>query len=183
MAKFNFEDLKDTVIGAVGIAAMKTKDFAEKATDKVKVTTRITKLNVEISSQKSAIEKSFTELGKIYYDLHKNNPDSMFVRIFDDIRVANENIAKLENEISELKLSGASDSDCSIEVEFEEITPEEDAPAVVNDSELHAEPCSCGCSNHAQDAPAEESCSCGCDEHTEGSSCGCDTSEKKSEAE
>lgn len=185
MAKFNFEELKDTVMGAVGMAAMKTRDFAEKASDKVKLTTRITKLNVEINSQKNSIEKNYTELGKIYYDLHKNAPESMFVRLFDDIRVANENIARLENEINELKVSCTSDNDGSIEVEFEEINPDEEAPAVVNDDELT---CSCGCEAHTEQ-PKEDSCTCGCDTHTEepkedSCSCGCDAhTEKKADAE
>ena len=185
MAKVNFDDIKNTVVNAVGTAAVKTRDFAEKAGVKVKAGARIAKLNMDISSKKNAIEKAYTEIGKIYYDLHKNEPESMYVRIFDDIRVAYEDIEILEQEIEDIKLSKDED-DGSIEVEFEEIDPEAEGPAVVNDEELtqSEDAPSCGCSINTN---KEEAPSCGCsidaNKAEDAPSCGCSIDSKDTCAE
>jgi len=80
-------------------AADKTKDFAEKAADKAKATARIAKLNIEISSEKDNMKKTYLEIGKLYYDTHKENPEGFFIQLCEEIALAEKNIADKQAEI------------------------------------------------------------------------------------
>ena len=150
------------------------KDFAEKAADKAKDAGRIAKLNVEIATEKENMKKTYIEIGKLYYDTHKDDPDGFFIQLCEEIQIAEKNIAAKEAEIAELK---AAKEDDSIEVEFEEVVAEEEAAA--------AECCDCGC-GCVEEAPAEEpaaeDCGCGCDcaeeAPAEDCGCGCDCAEE-----
>ncbi|NCC67289.1 MAG: hypothetical protein EOM14_03700 [Clostridia bacterium] len=124
MADFN--EIKETVLGAFGVAAEKTKEFAGKAADKAKDVSKITKLNFEIKAAKETIEKAYAEIGKIYYETHKNAPADYFIQLCEEITAANERIEALEIEIDKVK-AGCKNDDGSIEVEFTEVTPEESA--------------------------------------------------------
>ncbi len=103
-------------------AADKTKDLAEKAADKAKATARIAKLNMEISAEKDNMKKTYLEIGKLYYDTHKENPEGFFIQLCEEIALAEKNIADKQAEIAELKTK---DEDDSIEVEIEEYPEEE----------------------------------------------------------
>lgn len=122
MADFN--DIKDTVLGVFGVAAEKTKEFAGKAADKAKDVSKITKLSLEIKAAKETIGKAYEEIGKIYYETHKNAPADYFIQLCEEITAANERIEALEIEIDKVK-AGCKDDDGSIEVEFTEVTPDE----------------------------------------------------------
>ena len=111
----------DEVRDAAAKTAGKTRDMAEKAADKAKVGARIAKLNIEISSEKENMKKTYLEIGKLYYDTHKDAPEGFFIQLCEEIALAEQNIAEKEAEIESLK---AQDDD-SIKVEFEEIIDEE----------------------------------------------------------
>lgn len=114
-------------------AADATKDIAEKAADKAKAGSRVAKLNIEIATERDNMKKTFIEIGKLYYDTHKEDPEGFFIQLCEEIALAEKNIADKEAEIAELK---AAKDDDSIEVEFEEIVAEEEAAA---------EECGCCC--------------------------------------
>ena len=134
--------LKDKLFGAFGSiadktkdlaekAADKTKDLAEKAADKTKAMSRIAKLTMDINGEKDAIKKAYTEIGKLYYETHKDDPDGFFVQLCDEISLAKDSIAAKEAEIAELKASiSTGDDDGAIEVDFEEVVSEAEAEAV-----------------------------------------------------
>lgn len=105
-----------------GKAAGATRDVAEKAADKAKTGARIAKLNIEISGEKENMKKTYLEMGKLYYDTHKENPEGFFIQLCEEIALAEKNIADKQAEIDALK----ADDDDSIEVEFEEIIDEDD---------------------------------------------------------
>lgn len=122
-------------------AADATKDIAEKAADKAKTGSRIAKLNIEIATERDNMKKTYIEIGKLYYDTHKDDPEGFFIQLCEEIALAEKNIADKEAEIAELKV--AKDDD-SIEVEFEEIVAEEEAAA--EDCG-----CCCGCAEKVED--------------------------------
>lgn len=162
---FDFNSLKSKVMDSISKAADTTKDFADKATDKAKDVSRMTKLSFEINSEKDVIRKAYSEIGKLYYETHKDDPEGVFIQLCDEVTLATENIAAKEAEIAELK-SNSGDDDDSIVVEFEEIV-----------EEAEAEHCDCGCAEHSHD-DAEEPCDCGCAEHSHDDAdapcdCGC----------
>ena len=123
MADFN--NLKGAVLSTLGNVAGKTRDFAEKAADKAKDVTKLAKLNLELNSAKEALEKTYAEIGRLYYDTRKNDPDSFFVQLCEEVTISNENIARLQIELDELKAGVDTKKDEDIVVEI----TEEDAPA------------------------------------------------------
>ncbi len=136
MADFNA--FKDKMLAKLGQAAEATKDFAEKAGDKAKdfaesagdkakAGARIAKLNIEIATERDNMKKTYLEIGKLYYDTHKEDPEGFFIQLCEEIALAEQNIAAKEAEIAELK--SADDDDDDIEVEFEEIVAEDEAAA------------------------------------------------------
>lgn len=144
MADFN--ELKGTVLSALGTVAEKTRDLAGKAADKAKDVTKLAKLSMELNSSKEALQKTYTEIGKLYYDTRKNDPDSFFVQLCEEVTLANENISRLQIELDELKSGVDTKEHDDIEVEFTETAPDED---FVKDDAPAEEKAS-------EDAPAEE---------------------------
>ena len=162
----------DATKGVAEKAADATKDIAEKAADKAKVGGRIAKLNIEIATERDNMKKTYVEIGKLYYDTHKDDPEGFFIQLCEEIALAEKNIADKEAEIAELKK--AKDDD-SIEVEFEEIVAEDEA----------AGDCGCCCTEEKAEEPAED-CGCCCgeekpEEPEEGCGCGCGCDEEKPE--
>ena len=173
--------LKDKLLSALGQAsegakdfagkaADATKDFAEKAADKAKSATRIAKLNIEISQEKENMKKTYLEIGKLYYDTHKDDPDGFFIQLCDEIAAAEKAIAEKEAEIADLK-----DKEPDVDVEFEEIVEQDEAAAEDVCKCAAEEVCECAeevkeavcdcvpeevceCAEKAEDA-AEECCS------------------------
>jgi len=116
----DINDLKGAVLNTIGTVAGKTRDFAEKAADKAKDVARIAKLNMELSSEKDNIQKAYLEIGKLYYETHKDSPDGFFVQLCDEINLANQNVANILVELDDLK-AGVGSKPGDIEVEFTEV--------------------------------------------------------------
>ncbi len=149
----DFNGLKDKLLSALGQAsegakefagkaADATKDFAEKAADKAKAGTRIAKLNIEIAQQKENMKKAYLEMGKLYYDTHKDNPDELFNVLCEEIAAAEKAVAEREAEIEDLKNGGEPD----VDVEFEEVV--EQAETAAEEGKDAAEAC-CDCAGEA----------------------------------
>lgn len=149
----DFSSLKDKLLVKLGQAAEATKDIAEKAADatkdmaekaaeKAKAGGRIAKLSMEIATEKDNMKKTYIEIGKLYYDTHKDDPEGFFIQLCEEIALAEKNIADKEAEIAELK---AGEDDDSIEVEFEEIVAEDEAAA-------EECTCCCGCEDKVEEA-------------------------------
>ncbi|HHU21879.1 MAG TPA: hypothetical protein GXZ52_00410 [Clostridiales bacterium] len=129
MADFNFDinEVKEKVMSTIGNVADMTKDFAEKTADKAKSIARIAKLSMEINAEKDVIKKAYIEIGKLYYETHKDDPDGFFAQLCEEITQSMENISAKQAEIDSLK-SDITDDD-SIEVEFEAVVSEAEEEA------------------------------------------------------
>lgn len=138
----DFNELKDKLLAKLGQAAEGAKDIAEKvadgakdvadkAADKAKLGSRIAKLNIEIATERDNMKKTYLEIGKLYYDTHRDDPDGFFIQLCDEISLAESNISEKEAEIAQLKesMKSSAGDDDSIEVEFEEIVDREEAAA------------------------------------------------------
>lgn len=115
MADYN--EIKGNVFNALGTAADITRGLVGKAADKTKDVAKLTKLNMELNSEKETVQKAYLEMGKLYYETHKNAPEGFFVQLCDEITLANQHIGKLSVEIDALKAGKNSD----ISVEFTEV--------------------------------------------------------------
>lgn len=184
----DFNELKDKLLAKLGQAAEGAKDIAEKvadgakdvadkAADKAKVGSRIAKLNIEIATERDNMKKTYLEIGKLYYDTHRDDPDGFFIQLCDEISLAESNISEKEAEIAQLKesMKAASGDDDSIEVEFEEIVDREEAAAECSCSgEPECAESECTESECCKPETSEPECCCESDEG-EASPCCCET--------
>ena len=84
-------------------AAGKAKTFAVFAARKTKDMSHIAKLNVDIASERDTIKRAYNEIGKLYYETHREDPEGFFVQLCQEIDVAYDTIAAKEAEIVRLK--------------------------------------------------------------------------------
>ena len=135
----DFNEIKNAVLSSIGKAADAGKGIASKAADagkgiaskaadKAKSSARIAKLTVEIANEKENMKKAYIEIGKLYYDTHKDDPEGFFIQLCDEVGIALKSIADKEAEIEELK-SSETDDEADIEVEFEKVVEADEADA------------------------------------------------------
>ena len=134
----DFNGLKDKVLSALGQTADSAKDFAgkagdgvkdfaEKAADKAKAGGRIAKLTMEISSEKETMKKAYLEIGRLYYEAHKDAPEGFFLQLCEEVALAEKNIADKEAEIAALKEEFGGKGEPDVSVEFEEVVEQEES--------------------------------------------------------
>ena len=152
----NFNELKEKVMTTIGTVADITKDFAAQTGDKAKGVARMAKLSVEITTEKETIKKAYSEIGKLYYETHKDNPEGFFTQLCEEVSLANSSIADKEAEIAAIKSElNEQDDDGTIEVEFEEVVAEDEcgkdeADSVPEQAEEETAECDCEeCGEHA----------------------------------
>lgn len=135
----DFSEIKNVVLSSIGKAADAGKGIANKAADKAKSGARIAKLTVEIASEKENMKKAYMEIGKLYYDTHKDDPEGFFIQLCDEVALAQKNISDKEAEIEALKAAEESES-AEIEIDID-ISVDSDAfEKVVEEEEAAAEP-------------------------------------------
>lgn len=126
----DFNELKEKVMDTMGNVADKARDLAGVAADKAKQGARIAKLSTEISGEKENIKRAYIEIGKLYYENHRDDAEGFFVQLCEEITLAKDNIETKEAEVAQLKNSIRDfDSDSDIEVEFEEVVSEAEEEA------------------------------------------------------
>lgn len=88
---------------AANAAAGKVRTFALFAAKKTKNVSRIAKLNVDIAAERDSIKRAYREIGKLYYETHRDAPEGFFVRLCQDIDHSMASIASMEAEVVRLK--------------------------------------------------------------------------------
>ena len=96
-------DFKKKAGAVANAAAGRARSFALFAAKKTKNVSRIAKLNVDIASERDSIKRAYKEIGKLYYETHRDAPEGFFVRLCQDIDHSMESIASMEAEIVRLK--------------------------------------------------------------------------------
>ena len=124
-----FDDLKKMAADAAGTIADKSIVFAKKAADKTKAAARAAKLSAEIAVERDSIKKNYTEIGKLYYEKYKDNPDEEMAQAISEVSISMAIIESKKSEIEELKktspeadefcceedVSGCADGECKCE--------------------------------------------------------------------
>ena len=157
MAKNNFDDLRSTLMDTFNMVAAQVLDLADTAADTAKTGHQIAKLTMEKRKAETAVQQAYEQLGKLYFDMHKESAEGVFADLCSEIENTQNNILDIEDEISALKeVMGAGMND--IEVEFSEIFDEDplaaedaDFETVVTGDEPTAEDTAA-----ADETPAEE---------------------------
>lgn len=109
MANFDFGAMKEKALQTAGMVADKSVEFAKIAGDKAKLAGRITKLKAEIAMEKESAKRNFVELGKKYYEAHKENPTPELAQAVTEISVALEAMGAKRKEVEMLKKQLADD--------------------------------------------------------------------------
>ena len=76
---------------------------ADGITDKAKEISEISSLNGQIRSQEKMIERTYLDMGKKYYEAHKNDSSDPFLEDMDRITEAKNQIERLKNDIDNIK--------------------------------------------------------------------------------
>ena len=96
-------DFRKTAGNIASFAAGKAKTIAVFAARKTKNVSRIAKLNVDIAAERDSIKRTYNEIGKLYYETHRDAPEAFFVQLCQEIDLSLESIAAMETEIVHLK--------------------------------------------------------------------------------
>ena len=82
---------------------MTLKQKGKVAADKAKEVAGIAQLKIQINTQEDLIKKSYQEIGKRYFELYRDMPEDPFLKECDDIKAAEREIEKLQDQIELLK--------------------------------------------------------------------------------
>jgi len=144
----NYDEIKKKAKDALETIADVSVEAYKIAEEKAKVLARKARLNVEIAHEKTVIKRLRLDIGGIYYDLHKDDPEEALKEKCDCITASLDSIAAKRAELEDLKRSNkppADDEECGCDAE--ECCPdaEESGPAPVEEEPAPAE-----------EAPAQE---------------------------
>lgn len=81
----------------------KTKSLANQAVDSTKCAAQKTKIKGKISSENSNLDRIYTEIGRYYYNLNKEEAPEEIKHLFDSAAKGLENIAALEKKYREVE--------------------------------------------------------------------------------
>ena len=113
----------------------KTMDLAQAGMAKSRQLMDIAKLNLANTSEEDAIKKAYIEIGKLYYAERGMAPEGAYVTLCEKITAAKQRLEENKAKIAEIKRAGN-----------------------INDDDVAAYTCDCGCSceDETVEAPAEE---------------------------
>lgn len=126
-------DYKDIIAGTIKNLAGKVKDVAESSTvrglyehgaERAKSYGAIAKLSLEISGDTEELKRAYTEIGKLYFEENRANPDGFYQALFANVEEINARIHANEDAINEIKAQIEAENAADIDVEvgsFEDI--------------------------------------------------------------
>ena len=99
----NFDEIKQKTEETAEHIAAKSIELARSAAEKTKLVARISKLNADVISEKDALRRAYLDLGKLYYEKFKDEPDDVLAdncrRIASSLAV----ISQCRDEIDQCK--------------------------------------------------------------------------------
>ena len=132
-------DYKDIIAGTIKNLAGKVKDVAESGTvrgiyeqgaERAKAYGTIAKLTLEVNGEAEELKRVYTEIGKLYFEQNRENPEGFFTSLFSQVEEINARIHEKEDTINELKARLEADKAADIDVEigdFEDIVDNTEA--------------------------------------------------------
>ena len=99
----NFEGFVEKVMATAGKVADKSVEIAKVAGDKAKLMGRITKLKTEIAVEKDSIRRNHAEIGKLYYEKYKDNPEEDMAQAIAEATLSMEKVVSKQKEVIALK--------------------------------------------------------------------------------
>lgn len=120
-------DYKDIITGTLKNLAGKVKDVAESSTvrglyehgaERAKSYGAIAKLSLEISGDTEELRRAYTEIGKLYFEQARENPEGFFAPLFAQVEEINARVHANEDAINEIKAQIEAENEADINVEF-----------------------------------------------------------------
>lgn len=124
---------KDIITGTLNNLVGKAKEAAENGTvrniyeqgsTRAKAYARIAKLGLEVNGDTEELRRVYTEIGRLYYEENRDNPQGFFAPLFQQAEELTERIKAKSEEMEALKAEAAQTADKDLEVEigdFEEV--------------------------------------------------------------
>ena len=125
--KLNFDlgGLKDVLTDTISTVADKVLDLADAAADTAKSGQQIAKLYMEKKKEETALEDAYKELGKLYYELHKQDADGVLADLCMEIENTLVNIEDITAEIDALKEAADADIEDITDLDDDDFEPAE----------------------------------------------------------
>lgn len=105
-------DYKDIIAGTIKNLAGKVKDVAESGTvrgiyeqgaERAKAYGTIAKLTLEVNGDAEELKRVYTEIGKLYFEQARENPEGFFAPLFAQVEEINGRIHANEDAIADIK--------------------------------------------------------------------------------
>ncbi len=119
----NFDEIVQKTAETAEVIADRSSVYLRKAADGAKTVMRAGKLKMDIAAEKDCMRRSFSSLGKLYYQLHKDDPEEELAQIVADIALSESKIEAMREEYGDIMGDGV-----EIEVEIVKDEPAEEAP-------------------------------------------------------
>lgn len=118
---------KDIITGTLNNLVSKAKEVADNGTvrniyeqgsTRAKAYARIAKLGLEVNGDTEELRRVYTEIGKLYYEENRDNPQGFFAPLFQQAEELTERIRAKSDEMDALKAEAAQTADKDLEVEI-----------------------------------------------------------------
>ncbi len=76
---------------------------ADEITDKAKEISEVSSLNSQIRNHERTIDRCYIEIGKKYYEAHKNDTSDAFLEEIERINKASEEVERLKRDVDNIK--------------------------------------------------------------------------------
>ena len=136
--------LKDKVVDVAGKAVSdemrdKVAGAAQAVGERAKYASRMTRLTVDCNAELERIKRTYTEIGRLYYENYRDTADAFLADLCQQVTDANAHVAALEAQMDELRAAAKEyrpapdlhtvDADVTVEPEDIEVeVTEEPAP-------------------------------------------------------
>ena len=107
----NYDEIKKKAKEALETIADVSVEAYKIAEEKAKILAKRAKLNAEIAHEKSVIRRLKLDIGGVYYDLHKDDPEDALKQSCQSITTSLESIAAKRLELEDLKRGNQGDSE------------------------------------------------------------------------
>lgn len=138
----NFNELKQKAKDTIETIADKSVELYKVAEEKTKLLAKITKLSADITFEKGDLRKLYRELGKMYYDRYKDNPDTDLAQSCTEITATLERISVKQKEIDVLRGFA----------EYEPVAEDEDVDADTGDVDIIVDEYDASAPGHTNEA-------------------------------
>lgn len=124
-------DYKDIIAGTLNNLVGKVKEVAENGTvrniceqgaNRARSYGRIAKLTLEMNGESEELRRVYTEIGKLYYEQARENPEGFFAPLFAQAEDISRSILAKEDEINAMKAefeAECAENDIDVEIEID----------------------------------------------------------------